>query len=133
MAGDVIDDPPENRHRSVMMQLSNEMVRIYKDLFGRGPTRARTHLAGPDCIVCTLENSLTPAERKMAELGELQRLRDTRLYFQHACEADFRDAVERITGRRVRAFVSGMDVDKDVAAELFYLEPEGNGEVTSER
>ena len=25
----------------VVLQLSNEMVRIYKELFGRGPTRAR--------------------------------------------------------------------------------------------
>jgi len=122
MAGDVID-PAESRRRSVTMQLSNEMVRIYKDLFGRGPTHARTVWAGPDCIVCTLESSLTPAERKMVQLGELQRLRDMRLYFQHACEADFREAVERITGRDVRAFVSGMDVQQDVAAELFYLVP----------
>jgi uncharacterized protein YbcI len=107
----------------VPLQLSNEMVRLYKELFGRGPTGARTDFAGPDCVVCTLEHSLTPAERSMVELGELQRLRDVRLMFQHAREKDFREAVERITGRRVRAFVSGMDVAEDVASEIFYLEP----------
>jgi len=47
-----------------------------------------------------------------------RRLRDTRLFFQHARDKDFRDATERITGRRVRAFISGMDVEQDVAAEL---------------
>jgi uncharacterized protein YbcI len=117
---------PDTRVQSrtpVPLQLSNEMVRLYKELFGRGPTGARTDFAGPDCVVCTLEQSLTPAERAMVELGELQRLRDVRLFFQHARENDFREAVERITGRRVRAFVSGMDVSEDVASEIFYLEP----------
>lgn len=46
------------------------MVRIYKEQFGRGPTRARTEFAGPDIIVTTLEESLTPAERRLAEIGE---------------------------------------------------------------
>jgi uncharacterized protein YbcI len=100
------------------------MVRLYKELFGRGPTRARTSFAGPNTIIATLENSMTPAERTMADLGEHQRLRDVRLLFQHAREQDFRDTIERLTGRRVRAFVSGMDTREDVAAEIFYLEPE---------
>jgi uncharacterized protein YbcI len=113
----------DGRH-AISLQLSNEMVRLYKDLFGRGPATARTHFAGPDCVLVTLEQSLTPAEKSMVELGELQRLRDVRLYFQHAREKDFREATERITGRRVRAFVSGMDVEQDVACELFYLHPE---------
>ena len=105
-----------------MLQLSNEMVRIYKELFGRGPTRARADWAGPDALLCTLEDSLTPAERKMAELGEHQRLRDIRTFFQHASESDFRESVERITGRKVRAFVSGIDTGQDVSSEVFYFE-----------
>ena len=108
----------------LQLALSNEMVRLYKELFGRGPTKARTHFAGPDLIVCTLENTLNPAERSMAAMGEHQRLRDLRLFFQHAREEDFRNAVETITGRKVRGFVSGMDTHEDIAGELFYLEPE---------
>jgi uncharacterized protein YbcI len=108
----------------VLLNLSNEMVRIYKEIFGRGPTRTRADWAGRDAVVCTLEDSLTQAERKMAELGEHQRLREMRTFFQHACESDFRGSVEEITGRSVRAFVSGIDTEKDVAAEVFYFEPE---------
>jgi uncharacterized protein YbcI len=107
---------------SVQAEISREMVRLYKDLFGRGPTRARTEFAGPDAVICTLENTFTPAERRLAELGEHQRLRDTRLYFQAATEDKFREAVERATGRKVRAFISGLDAETDVCAEVFYLE-----------
>lgn len=110
-------------HPTVTAQISDEMVRIYKDLYGRGPTHSRTHYAGPDIVLCTLENTLTPAERTMADMGELQRVRDIRLFFQHAREADFREAVERVTGRRIRAFVSGIDPEADVSSEVFYLHP----------
>jgi hypothetical protein len=45
------------------------------------------------------------------------------MFFQDANEGDFREAVEQITGRKVRAFVSGMDTRHDVSSEVFYLEP----------
>lgn len=107
---------------SVRADVSREMVRLYKEQFGRGPTRARTEFAGPDIVVCALENSLTPAERRLAEMDKHQRLRDTRLYLQHATEKQFREVIERLLGRRVRGFVSGMDTYSDVSAEIFYLE-----------
>jgi uncharacterized protein YbcI len=107
---------------SRLAEISREMVRLYKVQFGRGPTRARSNFAGSDLVVCTLEDSLTPAEKRMAAMGDHQRLRDLRLYFQHATEEQFCEIIEKALGRKVRAFISGMDTDKDVAAELFYLE-----------
>ena len=107
-----------------LSELSNAMVRIYKEQFGRGPTKTVTNYAGPNVLITTLENSLTPAERRMAELGEHQRLRDTRMFFQYASVPDFVETVERITGRKVRAFVSGIDTEQDVSSEVFYLEPQ---------
>ena len=118
---EIQQSPPT--HHEASLEISNEMVRLYKQLFGRGPERARTYLAGPDIVVCSLEKTLTPAERTMADLGEHQRLRETRLFFQHAREGDFRAAVQRITGRRVRGFLSGTDTIEDLSCEVFYLEP----------
>src|SRR4051812_26050390 len=105
-----------------LQELTNAMVRLYKELFGRGPTKARTHYAGPDTIVSTIENSLTPAERNMIELGEHQRVREIRMFFQHASDSEFTETVEQITGRKVWAFVSGIDTGEDVSSEVFYLE-----------
>jgi uncharacterized protein YbcI len=107
---------------SIRAEISREMVRLYKEQFGRGPTKARTEFAGPNIVIVTLENSLTPAERKLVEMGEHQRLRDTRMYFQHATEAKFRETIERLLGRRVRAFISGIDTRADVSSEVFHLE-----------
>jgi uncharacterized protein YbcI len=102
-------------------ELANAMVRIYKEQFGRGPTKSHAVFAGPDLLICTLENSLTSAEHRMVQLGEHQRVRDIRAFFQHASEPEFIETVERITGRSVRAFVSGTDTEHDVSSEVFYL------------
>src|SRR5687768_7978953 len=113
----------EERRGLEVVELSNAMVRIYKEQFGRGPTKTRTNYAGRDILIVTLEDSLTPAERRMAEMGEHQRLRDTRMFFQHATQGEFVGTVEEITGRTVSAFVSGIDTEKDVSSEVFYVEP----------
>ncbi len=66
-------EPGEERSVSVLSEVSNEMVRLYKDQFGRGPTRARTAWAGNDTLVVRLEDTLTPAERNLVKMGEHQR------------------------------------------------------------
>ena len=105
-----------------LTQVTRAMVAIYKDQFGRGPTHARSHYAGPDMIICALEDTLTPIEHTLVTLGEHQRLRDIRMLFQHTAEDTFRSAVEEITGRKVIAFTSGFDTNADVATEAFMLE-----------
>jgi len=116
--------------RSPMLEISNAMVRLYKDAFGRGPTKARAQFAGPDTLVVMLESSLTVAERNLVAMGEHQRLREARLFFQYALEDQFRAIVEQALGRRTVAFISGIDTHRDVAMEVFTLES-GDGAVSS--
>ena len=85
---------------SILADVSREMVRLYKEQFGRGPTKARTDWAGPDVLITVLEDTLTPAERNLTRLGEHQRVRDMRTFFQYATVDDFCEPVERLTGRR---------------------------------
>ena len=121
MAPEDVLAEPIDASSSQLAQVSRAMVRIYKEQFGRGPERVRTHWAGPDSLVCFLENTLTPVERTLTTMNENQRLRDMRMLFQYAAESEFRAAVEEITGRRVVAFVSGIDTRADVAGEVFLL------------
>ena len=111
--------------QSLLSTISNEMVGIYKDQFGRGPTKTRTNWAGPDVLVTTLESTLTAAEHTLLALGHQARLRELRMLFQYAEIERFCAPVQRLTGRHVRAFLSGIDVDADVATEMFVLHPRG--------
>jgi uncharacterized protein YbcI len=118
-------DDGDTRAQSTLSSISTEMVRIYKEQFGRGPTKTRTHWAGPDIVVVTLEDTFTPAEHSLRKLGEHERLRDLRLLFQYAETGAFCAPIERFTGRKVRAFISGVDTRADLACEMFVLHPAG--------
>lgn len=111
---------------SILAEVSREMVRLYKAQFGRGPTKARTDWAGPDTLITVLEDTLTPAERNLIRLGEHQRVRDMRTFFQYAMVEDFCAPIERLTGRRVRSFLSAIDTQvAGLAMETFVLHPDG--------
>jgi uncharacterized protein YbcI len=102
------------------------MVRLFKEQFGRGPTSARVAWAGPDVLVAVLEDTLTPAERNLVRMGEHERLRETRSFFQYASVREFCEPVERLTGRKVRAFISGIDTEVNgLSVETFVLHPAG--------
>ena len=104
------------------------MVRLFKKNFGRGPTKARTGWAGPDVLVVVLEDTLTPADRRLAEMEEHERLRETRRFFQYATVREFCEPIERLTGRRVKAFASALDTQLDgLSVETFVLHP-GNSD-----
>jgi uncharacterized protein YbcI len=111
---------------SLLLEVANAMVRLFKEQFGRGPTKARASWAGPDVLTVVLENTFTPAERNLAAMGEHARVRDMRAVFQYASVREFCAPVEEITGRKVRAFISGTDTAVEgLSVETFVLHPEG--------
>jgi uncharacterized protein YbcI len=114
-----------------MLAVSNAMVRLHKEQFGRGPTKARSYYAGPDTLLSILENVLVPAEQKLIEIGQEERVRDTRTSFQAATQAEFIAAVEQIVHRKVRAFASAVDVQANLAYEIFTFERSANGDADS--
>src|SRR4051794_34884390 len=85
---------------NVLAEVSNAMVSLYKNYFGRGPTAARANWSGENLLTVVLEDTLAPAERNLVKMGEHQRLRDTRTFFQYATVREFCEPVEQITGRK---------------------------------
>jgi uncharacterized protein YbcI len=119
------DTQQQPKHGGRLMQdVSDAMVALHKEQFGRGPTRVRSHFAGPDALLCVMDDALLPAESKMVDMGEQQRVRESRMFFQVATADQFVASVERITGRTVRAFASASDPDKGVVMQNYIFEPE---------
>ena len=108
----------------LLQDVSNAMVALHKEQFGRGPTRAQSHMAGADALLCVMDDALLPAEWAMVEMGEHQRVRESRTFFQVATAEQFVAAVERLTGRTVRAFASATDPAQNTVMETFIFEPE---------
>lgn len=114
---------PGARAASPLLEISNATVRIYKTAFGRGPTRARTRFAGTDTLVVLLQDTMTISERRLAALGEHERLREHRLVLHEALGPQVRAVVERILGRPTLGVISGIDTHRDLAVEVITLAP----------
>jgi uncharacterized protein YbcI len=109
---------------TTLAAVSNTIVKLHKEQFGRGPTHARSDFAGRDTLVCTLEDALLPAERAMVQTGATDRVRESRTDLQAATADLFIRAIEDIIGRKVRAFASAIDPPAGVVFEVFALHSE---------
>ena len=116
---------PEQAERSPAVAIANAVVRIHKEGYGKGATRARTRMVD-DMIVVELEDILTPVEHTLLAAGREEQVRVTRQVFQQAHRDAFISAVEEICGRKVRAFLSQVHFNPDIAVEVFLMEPDGN-------
>jgi uncharacterized protein YbcI len=103
--------------------ISNTIVTLFKQRFGRGPTSCRTYLE-TDLVVLVMSGGYTAGERTMFEAGKWHEVRQARVAWQDSMEARFVEAIERLTSRSVKAFMSANHQGADLTVELFVL----NGE-----
>jgi uncharacterized protein YbcI len=101
--------------------LTDQLVDIQTEYLGRGPTTASSFYHG-NTIVTLMHDALTKAEKILAQTGRANDVAEARGLFRRAMEADFRAAVERLTGQKVLAFLSGHHIEPDVAAAIFILD-----------
>lgn len=116
----------------MLADVSNAIVRIHKQFYGKGPVRARAHLS-EDLLTVILEGGFTRSEQTLHDHGHEREVLSSRLAMQHSVESEFRTAVEKIMYRSVRSFMSANDPSNDLQAEIFVLHPRGSEELTDER
>jgi uncharacterized protein YbcI len=109
---------------AVRSAISQAIVQIHAEHYGKGATQAKTY-AWDNLVVCVLKDVLTVAERTLVDVGRPEAVREIRTTFQSTMETTFRQAVERLTGREVRSFMSQVDPRTGLGVEVFVLEPLG--------
>ncbi len=107
-------------------EISQAIIRIFREYTGRGPTKARTTIT-EDLVVVLMADTLLKAERTLVGTGETKLVLSMRRAFQETMRDELTGVVESVTGRDVVAFMSHNHVDPDLAAELFVLAPRSNG------
>lgn len=111
-------DTPKGGH--ALVDLSNAMVALHREYFGRGPGAAKSFVTD-EMAVCLLSDIYTPVERTLIRAGQAEHVRRTRGLHQEALEQEYKSTVEEIMGRPVIAFLSVVHVDPDVAIDVFLL------------
>jgi uncharacterized protein YbcI len=102
-------------------EISNTVVTLFKQRFGRGPVSCRTYLQA-DLVVLVMSGGYTPGEQTMFEAGKWHDVRQARMAWQDSMEARFIEAIEGLTHRSVRAFMSANHQAPDITVELFVLD-----------
>src|SRR4051794_29864417 len=108
-------------HGEMRAAVSNALVALMKEHYGKGPTAAKSFI-NDEYLITVLEGGLTRNEETLLADGRQDIVRDYRLAFQQAVRDQFTSAVERITGCRVLDYHSQIVFDPPRSFEMFVLD-----------
>ena len=106
----------------VLTAISDGMVRLLKEFYGRGPTRAKSYYQD-DLVVCILRGGYTQVEQTLRDGGRGSAVIEQRMQFQELMRERFEAVIEEATGREVIGFMSGNQQNPDLMCEVFILAP----------
>jgi uncharacterized protein YbcI len=109
------------RRPGLLAEISNAMVGLKKEYYGKGPTKAKTYI-NDNYVLCVLQGGLTRNEETLLAAGEEKLVREFRLRFQEAMTAPTTEAIERVTGCRVIGYHSQIVFAPDYGFEIFVLD-----------
>jgi uncharacterized protein YbcI len=116
------DQSTSPTHGDVLTAISDGLVALLKEFYGRGPTRTKTYY-DDDLVVCLLRGGFTRVEQTLLEGGRGSAVIHQRMEFQELMRKRFEAVIERATGRRVIGFMSGNQQHPDIMCEVFVLAP----------
>jgi uncharacterized protein YbcI len=105
--------------------VTNGIVKLFRDYYGRGPTKAKSYMLDDRILICVLEETMTRVEKTLVDNGHSDKVREVRLTFQEAMAHEFKQCVREATGREVAAYHSQLTTEPDLGFEFFVLGPQG--------
>jgi uncharacterized protein YbcI len=106
----------------VLTAVSDGIVALFKEYYGKGPTRTKTYYED-DLVICLLRGGFTRVEETLRDAGRGHEVILQRMAFQDVMRDRFESVIEEATGRRVIGFMSGNQQDPDMLCEIFVLAP----------
>jgi uncharacterized protein YbcI len=113
---------PAEAHGDVLTAVSDGLVALLKEYYGRGPTRTKTYFQD-DLVVCVMRGGFSRVEQTLLNGGRGEAVIRQRMEFQELMRDRFVGVIERATGRTVIGFMSGNQQDPDLMCEVFVLGP----------
>jgi uncharacterized protein YbcI len=107
---------------ALLTAISNAVVQIVREYTGRGPTKARASIRD-NVVTVLMQETLLKAEHSLIADSKAALVVEMRRSFQQTMRVELSAAVERLTERRVIAFMSDSHLDPDYSIEVFVLGP----------
>jgi len=105
----------------LLAAISTMIVSILRERYGRGPMKAKTYVLD-DLVVCVLRNGFIAIEETMMAEGRGQDVVEMRHDFQRMMGERYQQEIERLTGRKVVAFLSQAHIEPDITLEVFFMD-----------
>jgi uncharacterized protein YbcI len=115
------DEPTDSEDGSVLARISTEMVRTFKQYYGKGPVSAKSYLVD-DLLFVVMREGITQAEQTMLDAGRAGTVRNFRQEFENEMTEVLTRMVERVTGRRVVTYQSQVLFDPNLTIEIFVFD-----------
>jgi uncharacterized protein YbcI len=109
-------------HGDVLTAISDGMVALLKEFYGRGPMRTKSYYED-DLVVCVLRGGFSRVEQTLLDGGRGPAVIQQRMEFQEVMRDRFTGVIEDATGRPVIGFMSGNQQHPDMMCEVFILGP----------
>jgi uncharacterized protein YbcI len=109
-------------HGDVLTAISDGMVALLKEFYGRGPSRVKSYYED-DLVVCVLRGGFSRVEETLLAGGRGAAVIQQRMDFQDVMRQRFAKVIEDATGRPVIGFMSGNQQSPDMMCEVFVLGP----------
>jgi uncharacterized protein YbcI len=106
----------------LLAAISNSIVAILREHYGRGPMRAKTYALDDIIVVVMRGSGFTPLEQTIMNSGEPGRVVEMREDFQRVMQHQYKRTIEELTGRKVVAFLSQAHVEPDITIEIFFVD-----------
>ena len=110
------------KHGEVLTAVSDGLVALLKEFYGRGPTQTKSYYQD-DLVVCVMRGGFTRVEQTLLDGGRGSAVIEQRMAFQELMRDRFVGVIEAATGRPVVGFMSGNQQDPDMMCEVFMLAP----------
>jgi uncharacterized protein YbcI len=86
-------------HGDVLTAISDGMVALLKEFYGRGPIRAKSYYED-DLVVCVLRGGFSRVEQTLLDGGRGSAVIQQRMEFQEVMRDRFTGVIEQATGGR---------------------------------
>jgi uncharacterized protein YbcI len=109
----------------LLSAISTSIVKLLREHYGRGPIKAKTYALDDIVVVVMRGSGFTPLEQTMMDSPDAdsaERVVAMREDFQRLMAERYRETIERLTGRRVLAFLSQAHVEPDITMEVFFID-----------
>jgi uncharacterized protein YbcI len=116
------DADPKLSGGRLLLAISNSIVALRREHYGRGPMKAKTYILDDIVVVVMRENGYCAVERTMIDNGEAERVIALREDFQRVMARRYSDTIETLTGRTVVAFLNRAHLEPDLSMKVFFMD-----------